>query len=282
MLNILITGATGNVGREVTGLLSAYEGIRIATRDPLRARQTLGNQINAVSFDLAQPETFAAAFKGIQRVFLVRPPDVANVRQQIVPALNAAKTAGVEQIVFLSILGADRNRFIPHHAIEQAIAQLDIPGTFLRASFFMQNLNNTHRAEIQRGELLVPAGNGRTSFIDVRDIAEVAVKALTEDGHRHRAYDLTGAAALTYDEVAEIFTEVLGKPVRYAHASIWRFIREMTSRGLPLNFVLIMVGIYTTARLGLAGEVTDEVARLLGRSPISLRQYVEDYRSCWL
>ncbi|MCU0571196.1 MAG: SDR family oxidoreductase [Oculatellaceae cyanobacterium Prado106] len=282
MLNILITGATGNVGREVTGLLSAYEGIRIATRDPLRARQTLGNQINAVSFDLAQPETFAAAFKGIQRVFLVRPPDVANVRQQIVPALNAAKTAGVEQIVFLSILGADRNRFIPHHAIEQAIAQLDIPGTFLRASFFMQNLNNTHRAEIQRGELLVPAGNGRTSFIDVRDIAEVAVKALTEDGHRHRAYDLTGAAALTYDEVAEIFTEVLGKPVRYAHASIWRFIREMTSRGLPLNFVLIMVGIYTTARLGLAGEVTDEVARLLGRSPISLRQYVEDYRSCWV
>lgn len=92
----------------------------------------------------------------------MRPPALANIPKQIAPALNAAKLAGVEHIVFLSILGAERNRFLPHSQIERYINQLGIKATFLRASFFMQNLNTTHTEDIKvRGELLLAAGNGQ-------------------------------------------------------------------------------------------------------------------------
>jgi uncharacterized protein YbjT (DUF2867 family) len=217
MLKILVTGATGNVGQEVLRLLQSYDcHVCAAVRNPNSAKQILGSNIQTVPFDFTNPDTFDRAFLQVNKIFLVRPPALANIRLQIAPALNAAKLAGVEHIVFLSILGAEHNRFLPHSKIERYINQLGIRATFLRASFFMQNFNTTHTEDIKvRGELLLPAGNGKTSFIDVRDVAAVAVRTLIEDGHQGRAYTLTGAEALTYYEVADIFTSVLGKRVRY-------------------------------------------------------------------
>ncbi len=270
--NILVTGATGNVGREVLRLLSAQEfPVTAAVRDPIGAAKDFGSNVRCVLFDFTNPATFADAFERIDRLFLVRPPAIADIHR-ITPALNAAKQAGVEEIIFLSIIGADRNRIVPHYAIERAIEQLNIPAVFLRCSFFMQNLNTTHREDIRiRDRLFMPAGNGRTSFIDVRDIAAVAVKFLTQEPNRSkgtqidRAYDLTGAAALTYSEVATIFTNVLDRPIHYAKPSITIFIWQMLRQGFPLQLVLVMVGIYTTARFGLAGMVTSDVEQLLGR-----------------
>lgn len=284
MLKILVTGATGNVGSEVLRLLLSHDcHVCAAVRNPDKAQQILGNNIHCVPFDFTNPDTWASAFEGVNKLFLVRPPALANVRRQIAPALNAAKQAGVEHIVFLSLLGAERNRVVPHAKIERYIEQLDIPATFLRASFFMQNLNTVHQEDIKtRGELFMPAGNGKTSFIDVRDIAAVAVRALVEDGHQHQAYALTGREALTYYEVADIFTEVLGKKIRYTNPSLLKFIWQMRHRGLSLDFILVMAAIYTTARLGLAGNVTPDVEQLLGRPPLTMQQYVEDYRKFWL
>ncbi|BDI15981.1 NAD(P)-dependent oxidoreductase [Nostoc cf. commune SO-36] len=283
MLKILVTGATGNVGREVIRLLLSQDcNVCAAVRNPNSAKQILGSNIQSVPFDFTKPDTFERAFLQVNKLFLVRPPALNNVRKQIAPVLNAAKLAGVEHIVFLSILGAERNPFVPHSKIERYINQLGIKATFLRASFFMQNLNTTHREDIKaRGELLMPAGNGKTSFIDVRDIAAVAVRTLIEDGHQEKAYPLTGAEALTYYEVADIFTSVLGKSIRY-NPSLLKFVRQMRSSGLPMDFVLIMIAIYTTARLGLAGNITSDTQQLLNRSPLTIRQYVEDYRQFWL
>ncbi|WP_341529092.1 SDR family oxidoreductase [Nostoc sp. UHCC 0302] len=283
MLKILVTGATGNVDQEVLRLLLSQDcDVCAAVRNPKSAKQILGKSIQSVAFDFTNPDTFVNAFKNINKLFLVRPPALANVRKQIAPALNAAKLAGVEHIVFLSILGAERNRFVPHSKIERYIDQLGIKATFLRCSFFMQNLNTTHREDIKtRGELLLPAGKGKTSFIDVRDIAAVAVRTLIEDGHQKRAYALTGGEALTYYEVADIFTSFLGKRVCY-NPSLLKFVRQMRSSGLPIDFVLVMVAIYTTARLGLAGNITSDTEQLLNRSPLTIRQYVKDYQQFWL
>jgi uncharacterized protein YbjT (DUF2867 family) len=284
--NILVTGATGNVGREVVRLLSDLDyPVTAAVRNPIEALKSFGSNVRCVSFDFTNPETFTNAFAGINKLFLVRPPAIADIHK-IPPALNAAKRSGVEEIVFLSIIGADKNRIVPHYAIERAIEQLNIPSVFLRCSFFMQNLNTTHREDIRlRDRLFMPAGNGRTSFIDVRDIAAVAVKILTESKGElpiDCAYDLTGATALTYAEVANTFTTVLGRPIQYTNPSIPIFIWQMLRQGFPLQFVLVMVGIYTTVRFGLADLVTSDVQQLLGRSPISIDRYVEDYRECWL
>lgn len=283
MLKILVIGATGNVGQEVLSLLQSHDcNICAAVRNPNNAKRMLGNNIQCVPFDFTNPDTFERAFFEVNKLFLVRPPALANIHKQIAPALNAAKRAGVEHIVFLSILGAERNPFLPHSQIERYINRLGIKATFLRASFFMQNLNTMHTEDIKvRGELLLPAGNGKTSFIDVRDIATVAVRTLIEDGHQGRSYPLTGAEALTYYEVADIFTSVLGKPIRY-NPSLVKFVRQMRSKNLPIDFILVMLAIYTTARLGLASKITSDTEQLLNRSPLTIRQYIEDYRQFWL
>lgn len=281
MLKILVTGATGNVGSEVVRLLPGNYDVCAAVRNPDKAKQILGNNIHYVFFDFTNPNTWENAFLGVNKLFLVRPPDLANIGK-IAPALKAAKLSGVEQIVFLSIQGAERNRIVPHSKIERCINELGIPATFLRAGFFMQNLNTVHREDIKtRGELFMPAGNGRTSFIDVRDIAAVAVRALTEDGHKEKAYTLTGGEALTYYEVADIFTSILGKPIRYANPSLLNFIWQMRVR-VPLPFILIMAAIYTTVRLGYSAQMTSDVEQLLGRPPLTMQQYVKDYQQFWL
>lgn len=236
-------------------------------------------KINYVEFDFTNPSTFTNAFRQINKVFLVRPPALANSRE-IAPALEAAKLAGIEQIVFLSVVGADRNRIVPHSKIERYINQLEIGATFLRAGFFMQNLNTVHLEDIKtRGELFMPAGNGKTSFIDTRDIAAVAKLALLENEHMNKAYTLTGSEALTFYQVADIFTEVLNKPIKYTNPSLISFILTMRSRGLPINFVLIMAAIYTTTRLGLASQITPETQQLLNRPLLTMRDYVQHYWS---
>lgn len=278
-MTLLITGATGNVGYEVARRLPAA---RIAIRDPESARAQLGAAYEYVPFDFTQPATFAPALAGIDRLFLIRPPQIADA-QVIAPLIEAAQSARVQQIVFLSLIGAEHNRFAPHHGIEALIRASGIPATMLRAGFFMQNLNTTHRDEIRdRRVIAVPVGHSKTAFIDVRDIAEVAVRALTEPGHEGKGYDLTGSEALSYTEVAAIFSEELGIPITYTNPSIWRFIADQRAGGRPWPFTLVMTALYTLTRLGLSSQIAPDTERLLGRAPIRFRQYVQDYKACWI
>jgi uncharacterized protein YbjT (DUF2867 family) len=167
--------------------------------------------------------------------------------------------------------------------VEQFILEAGLPYTFLRPGFFMQNLSTTHRDDIrEHGELFVPAGKGRTSFIDTRDIAAVGARTLLEDGHEGKTYDLTGSEALTYAEVAELFTEVLGRPIRYPEPGALRFAARWYGRDVPASYIAVMTGIYTVCRLGLAGTLTRDTETLLGRAPISMRQFIQDHESCWV
>lgn len=280
---LLITGATGNVGAEVVKLLiKNRHSVRAAGTNMAAITKQFGAAVEAVVLDFGKPETFAPAFAGVERMFLMRPPAISNVKQTIIPAIDAAQQAGVQQIVFLSLIGAEQNRFVPHYPIEQHLLTTGLDYTFLRASFFMQNLNTTQRREIQEEqELWVPAGKGKTSFIDVRDIAAVAVLALTENGHTNQAYALTGSEALDYSAVAKLFSAILGRTITYRNPSLLRFVWRQRSRGVPWTFIAVMAGIYTTVRLGWAGRISPETGSLLGRTPITLRQYIEDYSACW-
>ncbi|NDJ78922.1 MAG: SDR family oxidoreductase, partial [Chloroflexi bacterium] len=239
--------------------------------------------VDAARFDFAQPDTFAPAYAGVKRMFLLRPPAISDVKRYLFPAIDAAQASGVEHIVFLSLLGVENNRVVPHYKVEKYLESCGVAYTFVRPSFFMQNLNTTHRSEIRdESEICVPVGRGKTSFIDARDIGAVAALALAEDGHTNRAYELTGSEALDYYEVAAIFSDVLGRPITYANPSILRFVRAQRRKGAPLKFALVMIGLYTSTRFGMAKTITNEVERLLGRPPITLRQYVQDYRECWI
>ncbi len=280
---ILVFGALGNVGTQVIQALQAQGApVRAADLNPEDVRQRFGEGIEAVRFDFGIPETFAPAVQGVKAMFLMRPPHLSDVRRVMFPALDAARQAGVERVVFLSLIGIENNKRVPHYKVELYLRDSGMEWTFLRSSFFMQNLNTTHRAEIkERNEIFVPVGSGKTSFIDVRDIGAVAALALTEAGHAHQAYDLTGPQALDYYEVAELFSQVLGRSIVYRDPSLPSFVWHSLSEGRSLPFALVTAWLYNQTRNGMSAQVTGEVQRLLGRAPVALEQYIQDYRSEW-
>lgn len=281
---ILVTGATGNVGREVVRSLAALDQpVVAAVLDDDDATNVPGDSVETVLFDFMDPATYSSALQGVRQLFLMRPPPISDVKRYLNPVVDRAKEAGVEHVVFLSLLGVERNRFVPHYQVEQHILSSGLPYTFLRPSFYMQNLNTTHRQEIrERHEIWIPVGDAKTSFIDVRDIGAVAARVLTQDGHTNRAYDLTGGEALDYYQVAELFTQVLGIEITYRNPNIFQFIRMWYSKGVPLRFVLVMAFLYLSTRFGAADRVTPDVEQLLGRPPIPMRQYIQDYAKSWL
>lgn len=276
---ILVTGASGNAGAALTHILAAAgHSVRAAARRP----DGLPAGAAFARFDFTDPSTFAPALRGVRRVFLLRPPQLADVRRQFVPFLQAMARAGVEQVTFLSLIGAQHNRLVPHRAIEDRLMGSGLGWTMLRCGFFMQNLAGAHRAEIRDlGEIVVPAGRGKTAFIDVRDIAAVAARTLTEGGHAGRAYSLTGAAALDYYEVASILSQALGRSIVYRRPSLLRFVRHSLAQGVAPAAVGVMAAIYTTTRLGMAAGVAPDAARLLGRPQGTLRAFAEEHRARW-
>lgn len=278
-----VSGATGNVGAQVVEQLLA-RGVTVRAGDLSvgRLAERFGEEIQAVPFDFGRPETFAPALQGVQGMFLMRPPQITDVEKYMFPAVDAAVSAGVQQIAFLSLIGIEENTRVPHYKVEQYLKSGPINYTFLRASFFMQNLNTTHREEIrQHDEIYIPVGKARTSFIDVRDIAAVAALALTEAGHANQAYELTGGEALDYYQVAELFTEILGRKITYKDPALWQYATYQLRRGQPLGYTLVTAWLYNNTRRGMAARVTGEVLRLLGRPPITMRQYIQDYRDYW-
>lgn len=278
---VLVTGASGNVGAEVARRLACVGvPVRGAARDPERAQAATGG-VDCVPFDFENRSTWAGALAGARRLFLVRPPAIAAVDRSINPFLDMAKETGVQHVVFLSLLGVERNPVVPHYKIERHIHRIGLPHTFLRAGFFMQNLSTTHREEIRRGEIMVPAGRGRTAFIDVRDIAEIAVVSFTNTGHMNKAYSLTGIESLDYYEIALILSDTLKRPIRYTNPSIWRFRQAMRASGHPSGFINVMTMLYLVVRFGRSGAITHEVERLLGRPPITLAQFARDHSRCW-
>lgn len=275
---VLVTGATGNVGSEVARRLVA-RGVRMRAAVRGSAARDLVPGVTPVAFDYLDSSTFGAALQGVDRVFLVRPPHLADA-SAFQPFIDAMQDAGITQVVFLSLLGVERNPVVPHHGIERRIMDSGLHWTMLRPGFYMQNLSTTHLADVrERGEIIVPAGGGKTSFIDVRDIAEAAAVVLTEVGHLNRAYSLTGSEALTYYDVARILTEVVGRTVTYTRPGGQEFARHMRAQGHDSGFVTVMRGIYLVARLRMAGTLTDDLPNLIGRPAITFAQFARDHAS---
>jgi uncharacterized protein YbjT (DUF2867 family) len=256
--------------------------IRAADRDERKLKERFGDSVEAVYFDFFKPESYEAAFKGVQKMFLMRPPQITDMKRYMFPAIDAAKRAGVKHVVFLSLIGIEKATFVPHYKVEQYLKRSGLQTTFLRCSFFMQNLNTTHLQEIrERNEIFIPVGKAITSFIDVRDIGAVAAVALTQEGHAGKNYDLTGSEGLDYWEAGQILSEVLGREITYRNPNPFHFLIETIRRGVPTGFAIVMLGLYTSTRFGMAESITNEVERLTGHRPISFREYVQDYREMW-
>lgn len=273
---LLITGATGTMGSLLLRELDRRGVPAAAAVRPGRAGSLGEYQASARNFDLLDPETWESALEGIERLFLMRPPQISNVRRDVRPFLSFLGGRKLKQTLFLSVQGAERVGFIPHAKIEMLMREFEIPYTFFRPSFFMQNLTGTHLAEIrEEGRLYLPAGRGKTNFVDVADLAEAAAIALTEEGYTNRAFTLTGEENLTYFEVAEKLSRGLGRKVIYRPASLPGFILYQLKKGRSLPFALVMTALYGAARFGDATGDSPELAQILGRPPLSLDLFIK-------
>jgi len=279
---ILITGATGNVGQEIIKILHGQQHpVRAAVVSDEDAKRVTA-PVPCQLFDFTDPRTYPKTFASVKKMFLMRPPHISNIERDMKPAIDYAIQSGVEHIVFLSLVGAEKNKIVPHAKVEKILLDSPVDYTLLRCGFFMQNLSTTHRQDIQEhNDIFVPAGKGKTAFIDVRDIAAVAAKTLTEPGHAQQAYPLTGSEALDYYQVAKIMTQHLGRSIVYSNPSLPRFFWRFWRRGYPLSQIGVVSAIYTTTRFGLAETITPHTQELLGKAPITLDQFVQDYAAVW-
>ncbi|WP_155286852.1 SDR family oxidoreductase [Lacticaseibacillus zhaodongensis] len=284
---ILVLGADGNIGRPlVQELLKTGKHIVAGAHNPLHVPEQFKTEplIDVRRFDFLNAATFAPALAGVDQVFFVRPPQLSKPKQDMFPFLDAVKAAHVQQTVFVSMIGVEKNVVTPHHKIEKYIEKIGLPHTFIRPSFFMQNLSTTHLADIRdRHDLFIPAGNALTSFIDARDIAAVAAKALLDPKqYLGQKLAITGGTAISYEQAAAIMTNVLGVKFTYTHPGLLQFRRTMLKRGIKKDFVNVMVMLYVITRMGNAKTVTDTVQKVLGRAPISFAQFVADNADVFL
>lgn len=266
---ILITGATGNIGRELTRELDAAGApLRLLVRDPARATGLPGRPERVVG-DLGVPETLASAFAGVDALFLLTQGIGTEFTEA---AVSAASVAGVRRIVHLS---SAHVTFDPmpamarwHHERERIVGASGIPATFLRPGGFMTNALDWLPTLREAGYVLDPTGPGRHAPIDPADIAEVAALALTEDGHQGKGYTLTGDEAFTVAEQVGILSAAVGRDIEVREAlTPDEAVRFRFPAGAPKALADAIAEGLALMRADTIGFRTDTVERLLGRRP---------------
>jgi uncharacterized protein YbjT (DUF2867 family) len=230
-----------------------------------------------VAFDYDQPATFAAALDGVDRVYQAAPGDAAAAPQ--IAFIDIAVAAGVKRIVKLSAMGVEHGDY-PLRQVEKHIESQPIEWTHLRPTWFLQNFATAGAAGIKQGTLAEPAGDGQNAFIDTRDIAAVALLALTEPGHHGKGYALTGPRLHSRHDVAAAISEVIGRKVTYLPISDAQF-REAVGKFMPPSYIELLSALYGVVRAGHLAVKTDVVKQLLGREPIGLTQFAQDHQSVW-
>jgi len=288
MEKILITGATGNVGLSTLKLLEScnYPGVEVvaAVRDIERAKKIEGiANCNFCHFEFDEPATYDKALEGVTKIVLIRPNQVSDVSRYIFPFLAKAELSGVKQIVFISIVGAERNRIFANHRTENHFKKLSIPCTILRPSLYMQNLSTLHRHDIQdHDKINIPGGTGLVNYIDVRDVAEAIVTVLMNPGHENQAYEITGPEVLDFYQIAKIFSAELGREIKYTRPSTIRFVRQKLLDKKQLLYVLTLSLLYTAVRSGKMNYTNDVFRNITGHDPRHLADFIHEYRECWL
>jgi len=280
MKSILIIGATGNVGSKVVrSLFKRKKNIKAAVRNFKKAEELGLDDADLVEFDYLKPETFKNAFNDVDKVLFIAPPLDSNAFNLLKPAIDFAIKEKLKQIVVLSALGVDASDEIPLRKIELYVKSSGIPYTFVRPNSYMQNftIGFLSQGVFDEGVIRLPAGNGKTSFIDARDIAEVIATILTEKGYANEEYNLTGPEALDHHEIASKLSDSLDKEVIYQDIPEEDLRETLETQGVPKDKIEFMLGLYRPVRGGFTGALTNDVERIIGRKPFFFDQFISDF-----
>lgn len=278
---ILLTGATGKTGGELARQLDAANvPFSAIVRNPAKADELTDMGADIVSGDLGDPAFLRRAMAGISKAVLIMP----NVEEQPViekQFIDIAAEARVEHIVYLSSIESVPSATNPitriHVATEEHLRASGLAWTMIRPTFFMQTFAASAPKIKATGEIVLALGNGTVATTDLRDVAAVMVKVLTEPGHENQSYDLTGPELLTLSEIAERFTARLGRPFTYVDLPLDAFKDRLRSIGFSDWRVAAVAAELNSIADGCLDHTTDEIARLLGRPPTSIDEFISDH-----
>ena len=273
----LITGATGNIGTAVLRHLPAAPELFIAQR---KGKPMPGQR----HFDLADPATLPKALEGMHTVFLLRPPQLADVPRYFSPFISAAISGRVQHIVFLSVQGAENVRFIPHAKIEKLIRESGIAYTFVRPSYFMDNLTTTLLEDIRdRDRIVLPAGKAPFRWVDVNDIGAGIARILEDPApHADKAYTFTGPDLIAFPEVCRMLTATLGRPISYHSPNPVRYYFMERKRSGNGDLALVKTVLHYLPRWQKPPVHSPDLEPILGRPASGLRSFLEEHRSEWI
>lgn len=285
MVKVLVTGATGNVGREVIANLLTVDEVEViaGVRYISLARKVFSkqNRLNYVFFDFTDPETYDIALEGIDRVFLLRPPHLTDIDTCFRPFLESMAAHEVKEIVFLSVMGAEKSRLIPHARIERLISETGFDSIMLRPSYFMQNLTTVLLGDIKtRKEIFLPAGRAKFNWIDVRNVGEAAAFCLRNfEQYRNQTFTITGTDTCSFYQVAELLQSTLGWEISYRSANPISFYRVKKKEGLKKAYILIMLILHLIPRFSKPPARTSDYAVIMNKDPYSLQEFMEHERN---
>lgn len=274
-MTVLVTAASGKVGREVAKQLQARH---VELRE--------GSRRSAPPLDWSDSATWPTMLDGVDRVFLIVPGgddghrSVTGLGAGVVEFIDLAQRRGVERVVLMTALGMEYASVeVEQRAVELHLQGSDLAWTILRPNWFFQNL--THGplralAEVNDGALCLPTGDAAVSFIDTRDIADVAVEALLGDDHHGQEYTLTGPESLTFNQVAEACRDSPVSVASYEPVSEADFRRAVLDLGWHIDYVDTLSGLFATIAAGHAAPVLPDAAEVLGRAPRSLAAFLEE------
>jgi uncharacterized protein YbjT (DUF2867 family) len=274
---VLVTGATGTVGSEVVRQLAAAgQQPRALVRNLEAARQRLGDQADLAAGDLDQPETLYRALDGAGRVFLLTIPGERQLAQERA-VIEAARRAGVHQVVRLSRAGADERsplhvaRF--HGQAERQLQSSGLAATILRPPMFMQNL----LFMVRGGAIASAIGDGKVAMVDARDVAAAAVAALTTGGHAGKTYVVTGPRAVSLADAAGLLSRQLGRVIRCERLAPSDVRDGFLAMGADPWLADDAATLDSLLASGHDEPVADDIRNLTGRPPRTLEAFVRDY-----
>ncbi len=282
MTNVLVTGATGNVGLEVLRSLQKMDHqleLYAGVRDVLADKPMLTDfNLQLVPFDFTDSRSYKLALTHCDVLFLLRPPQISEVEKYFKPLIEACQDQAVKHIVFLSVQGVEKSKIIPHHKIEKLIVDSNIPYTFLRPAYFMQNFTTTLLHDlVNKRRIYLPAGHARFTLIDVRDIGAVAGSVLANTAqYINKSYELTNTKKLTFSEMAKALSGKLGIEVHFISPNLLSFFLSKRKEKVPTMLILVMIMLHYFPRFQNEPETTDWVEKITKQQPITFEQFIID------
>jgi NAD(P)H dehydrogenase (quinone) len=266
---IAVTAATGHLGSLIVrGLAGRGHRVVAIARNAAKATALSGDDVEVRVADYSDPEGWAAALAGVERLVLVSGSEVGQRVAQHTTVVEAAKRAGVEWIAYTSAPHADTTTLVlapEHKATEEVIAASGLAWTFLRNNWYTENYVAQLGPAAESGELIGSAGSGRVASASRQDFAEAAVAVATGEGHDTAVYELAGDVAWTMDDLAAAISEVTGRPVTYRNLSHDEHVAALQKAGLDEGTARFVAALDRDIAEGALSDASGDLQRLIGR-----------------